>query len=62
MYITGGNMILKVAKWVRERLDYYIELKDIEEKHEFPKEWFEDMPDDIVSKDYKGNPNFHGDD
>ena len=55
-------MILKVAKWVRERLDYYIELKDIEQKHEFPKEWFEDMPDDIVSKDYKGNPNFHGDD
>ena len=56
-------MILKSAKWINERLTYYIELKDSEyTSHEFPKEWFDDMPDDIVSKDYKGNPNFHGDD
>jgi hypothetical protein len=50
-------MILKIAKWVNERLTYYIELKDSEvTSHQFPKEWFED------DKDYKGNPNFHGDD
>lgn len=55
-----ARSISKFLGWFTIRLDYYVEAKEWEleqRRHSFPKEWFVD--DD---KDYKGNPNFAGDD
>lgn len=54
-----ARSISKFLGWFTIRLDYYVEAKEWEleqRRHSFPKEWFED------DKDYKGNPNFAGDD
>lgn len=67
MYITAGDLMIKIAKFISNvcnfisiRLDYYVEIKqyELEKRKELPIEWFVD--DD--KKDYRGNPNFHGDD
>ena len=57
---STSKIIDKISNWFIVRLDYYVEVKEWEleqRRHSFPKEWFVD--DD---KDYKGNPNFAGDD
>lgn len=55
-----AQAISTVCNFISIRMDYYVETKqhEWEVRHKtFPKEWFVD--DD---KDYKGNPNFAGDD
>ena len=50
----------KMAERILDRIKFWLELRKWERqkrKEGFPKEWFEDDP-----KDYKGNPNFAGDD
>ena len=51
----------KRIKILIDRIKYWVELylwEQEKKKEGFPKEWFEDQP----SKEYRGNPNFAGDD
>jgi hypothetical protein len=60
IFMELARSISKFLGWFCIRLDYYVEAKEWEleqRRNSFPKEWFVD--DD---KDYKGNPNFLGDD
>ena len=58
--IKIAKFISNVCNFISIRLDYYVEVKqyEIEKRKELPIEWF--VYDD--KKDYRGNPNFHGDD
>lgn len=56
-----GAKMEKRIKILIDRIKYWVELylwEQEKKKEGFPKEWFEDLP----SKEYKGNPNFAGDD